>query len=374
MDSNMQKKPFNLLKIGVIGFAMLMGASGAAFSAPAEAWAEATPTVIAAPSSPVVAAGVTIKEESLTTASQNLQADIKVPQLSDMLDTKYQEEVNALILSHARRDLIQWEIEADEWAAEAKADGLPFRPYLLVITSSLKSDGTGNPAGVVSLVVTTYGSRGNTGMPRVDTYNILNSARAQRVTLADLLGDSYQETINAGVTAEIQKNPQIYFPDDFKGIDNEQAFYVEKGEAVVVFQKYSIAPGSTGTPEFRFKLADNLTVKPSSTTGLDLQPDDTFTSETGIMMVPLRRVAEAMGYEVKWHQEASSVEVNKGAQWTSVAIGRDLYYLGKMAPVSLGAAPVIKNDTCYVPVNFVAEILRADIVFNDGGIIHIEQK
>lgn len=90
-------------------------------------------------------------------------------------------------------------------------------------------------------------------MPRVDTYNVLNREEAQRVTLQDVLGDTYKETVDAGVRAAMDEHPENYFKDEFKGIRESQGFYVEKGEAVVVFPKYAIAPGVMGSPEFRFQ-------------------------------------------------------------------------------------------------------------------------
>ncbi|MBP1962218.1 stalk domain-containing protein [Paenibacillus aceris] len=377
----MRKNPFNMLKIGVLGCAMLVGVGGAVLPLAGQASAE---VVTAVPISAPVAAQATpvqIKEKVLTSKTENLKTNVKVPQLAGMLDAKYQEQLNDILLSHASKDLENWEKEADQAAADAKTKGFTYRPYELTINYALKSDGTGSPSGLVSLQVTTYAATGGTGMPRVDTYNVLNREEAQRVTLRDLLGDNFKETVDTGVNAAMDEHPENYFKDQFKGIRDEQGFYVEKGEAVVVFPKYAIAPGAMGSPEFRFPLPVDLTIPvksaqdpaPAPRVTLDLVAGDSQTNSDGVTLVPLRKLAEGLGYEVTWNQETYAAELHKGAQWTSVSVGKDSYIYAKMAPVALGAAPVIVNDVLYVPLKFVSDILKAEVKTDDAGTLHIEQ-
>ena len=81
-----------------------------------------------------------------------------------------------------------------------------------------------------------------------------NSAAASRVTLSGLLGEGYKARLDADILAHMKKEPEKYFLKDYKGTLQEQTFYIENGELVIVFPKYSIAPGYVGSPEFRFNL------------------------------------------------------------------------------------------------------------------------
>lgn len=162
--------------------------------------------------------------------------------------------------------------------------------------------------------------------------------------------------MNAGILAKINEEPENYFVEDFKGIDDEQGFYIENGEVVILFPKYSIAPGAMGTPEFRF--STNLTNNPK----LDLSTVAKFKNVNGVSMVSLRDVANHLGYKIKWDQASRSAELQKGAQWTNVSVDKDSYFFAKMAPVSLGTAPILKKDTVYVPVKFVTDILRVEVM------------
>lgn len=90
--------------------------------------------------------------------------------------------------------------------------------------------------------------------------------------------------------------------------------------------------------------------------------------ENGIAMFPLRQVAETLGYTVEWNGEDESITLTKGAQYIRMAIGKDEYSFGRMAPAPLGSAPVLVNDcTTYVPLNFVTDIIGGYYRVNEDG-------
>ncbi|MEK5254620.1 stalk domain-containing protein [Paenibacillus sp. FSL F4-0125] len=357
----MNKTTKNLFKMSAVGCAAIMGVSIA--SLPVHAM---TPTAVVtnvsstAQSTTPALTGVKIQEKVLSTSSKYLIADIKVPQLTGMLDKQYQDELNDIILSQAEKDLTQWEKDAAEMGHKAQAGKQDFHPCTLNITYELKSDGTGNPAGVISLKVITEGSEGGTSMPRIDTYNVNNAAEAQRVTLSDLLGANYKEKLDADILAEIKKDPDKYFLEEYKGTFVEQSFFIEKDDLVIVFPKYSIAPGYVGSPEFRFSLNHNST----DVAKLDLKKIASFTNKDGVLMLSLRDLANQLNYELKWNQATKTSELMKGAQWASVSINKDSYFIAKMAPKALGTAPVLQDNKTYVPVQFVTDILHIEVQSN----------
>lgn len=79
--------------------------------------------------------------------------------------------------------------------------------------------------------------------------------------------------------------------------------------------------------------------------------------ENGNAMVPLRIIAEKMGYKVDWDNEKKAVTVGDD-EWESVfTIGEYSYYgvtkikdaVVMTAPQTYGAAPVLVDNTTYVP-------------------------
>lgn len=92
-----------------------------------------------------------------------------------------------------------------------------------------------------------------------------------------------------------------------------------------------------------------------------LQTDD------GVMM-PLRAVCEALGYEVKWDGDAERIDIINLPVYITCRPDTDGYTFAKTAPMKLGRAPIMVNDTTYVPLNFVTEILEDSYETTEYGI------
>lgn len=84
--------------------------------------------------------------------------------------------------------------------------------------------------------------------------------------------------------------------------------------------------------------------------------------ETKRLMVPLRELAETLGYEITWKQKEQSAEVTKQGTpvWSLVQVGKDEYNLNRMR-VKLGAAPLNKSGKIFVPVEFFEECLQVSV-------------
>lgn len=89
-----------------------------------------------------------------------------------------------------------------------------------------------------------------------------------------------------------------------------------------------------------------------------------------IVMVPLRAVTEALGYELTWESDTMTVRIGKAA---SLQIGKDDYHLARMSPIQLGAAPELVDGLTYVPLSFFKEVIRAEKVSIDAEQIVIQE-
>jgi len=94
--------------------------------------------------------------------------------------------------------------------------------------------------------------------------------------------------------------------------------------------------------------------------------------EDGTTMIPLRAVAEKLGYELKWSGNDKPIEIVRGPQWTTVTIGKNSYFFAKMAPMQLKSAPVLYDSATYVPVEFIGEIFRTEYKIGEQGAISVE--
>ncbi len=77
-----------------------------------------------------------------------------------------------------------------------------------------------------------------------------------------------------------------------------------------------------------------------------------------IKMIPLRAVAEKLGFTVDWIDESMSVIVSKGAFSSQITIG-DVNGGLNRARLMLQVAPELTNDKTYVPLSYFDELVKA---------------
>ena len=90
------------------------------------------------------------------------------------------------------------------------------------------------------------------------TYYNLDLKSGKYLTLKDVLGDNYVSVANDSISVQIEerkKDPsnEYFSADDggFTTITDDTEFYIDDdGNAVIVFEKYEIAPGSMGRQTF----------------------------------------------------------------------------------------------------------------------------
>lgn len=89
-------------------------------------------------------------------------------------------------------------------------------------------------------------------------YN-LDMGTGKTVTLKELLGPQYIENANRSILQQMKERnaksaAPIHFTAEeggFTTITEESKFYInERGNPVIVFEKYEVAPGAYGTQEF----------------------------------------------------------------------------------------------------------------------------
>lgn len=92
----------------------------------------------------------------------------------------------------------------------------------------------------------------------------------------------------------------------------------------------------------------------------------------GYTMVPLRQIAEKLGFQVQWNSENSSVELDRGTVKSSLKLGEDSYsvqfgkQLDTTTPQSLGIAPLSLDGNVYIPTEFFDVIAENTVSVVDG--------
>ena len=91
-------------------------------------------------------------------------------------------------------------------------------------------------------------------------------------------------------------------------------------------------------------------------------------SVNGIVMVPLRETVESLGYEVTWNNDTRSVEILRLSQWTSITIDDNNYFKNRMAHQKLSHAPILINNSTYLPAEFLNVILDLALEVEAGDL------
>lgn len=90
------------------------------------------------------------------------------------------------------------------------------------------------------------------------------------------------------------------------------------------------------------------------------------------VLVPLRPIAESLGFKVSWNAEGKAAEIQKGAIRSHAKAGEDRYPFAKMYK-TLGAEPKLLNGSTYVPVAFLDEIMQAEVAVTGNTVTVTEE-
>ena len=98
--------------------------------------------------------------------------------------------------------------------------------------------------------------------------------------------------------------------------------------------------------------------------GCVLRIDGKDTGVRACVMVPLRAVAEKLGFTVTWNEDGT-ILLDDGSMHSAVTLGEDRYQVttsspdlvGMSAPFSLGVPPYTVNGTAYVPLGLFDALL-----------------
>ncbi|MDR1538928.1 MAG: type I pullulanase [Clostridiales bacterium] len=165
------------------------------------------------------------------------------------------------------------------------------------------------------------------------TVDVSDLAPAQKVNLS-------------GFFFPVGGSPKILggeFSDDGK----EFTFYAYSTGAVGVGQPESLTKLRLAVGKLQYQLNDaNLTN--------DVAP---FISSDDRVLAPLRVIAESLGAEVSWLDSSKTAVVAKSGSQIQLKAGEAL-------PNGMGT-PVIKDDRVFVPLRYLAEMLSANVVWNE---------
>lgn len=89
----------------------------------------------------------------------------------------------------------------------------------------------------------------------------------------------------------------------------------------------------------------------------------------GVKMIPVALILREMGYTVEWKEATNTVDIMKGAQFTTLTIDKNSYFKNKMAPWPLSAAPIVVDGRTLVPAEFFTTILGLGVQVSEDAFL-----
>lgn len=205
---------------------------------------------------------IKIKKEVAKYQYGNIKIDIEIPVIEGLTDLKFQEQINDTIKQKALKLKTDFEKEAKKVSKEYKKLGKSSVEMEFNLSFDVK-----NENGVISIVLKTYTYIGAGNGQNANYYFNIDIDQNMMIKLSDLFktGSNYKEIINKEIQKQIlemENKDRIFWKDkEFKFIANDNSFYIEDGNLVIVFPQYSIISRDISIPEFRiplYKLNDCL--------------------------------------------------------------------------------------------------------------------
>ncbi|MDP4091309.1 MAG: DUF3298 and DUF4163 domain-containing protein [Bacillota bacterium] len=198
---------------------------------------------------------ITVVPKEIKSSNEKIRENLRIP----VLRGSVKPEVINFINSNMSEDIMefkrQMEEAADEHAMKAKLAGRPVVPYDISNIYSI----TYNKNGIISISVIYEEILDGKSYYIRATYNYdTNSGKSLSVLDLFKPGVDAKTLINSEIMRELRANPQNYFPGaikNFKGIADDQPFYIDNNNLVLFFGFNEIAPVASQIPAISIPLS-----------------------------------------------------------------------------------------------------------------------
>lgn len=174
------------------------------------------------------------------------EAKIVTPQITGLSDKELEERLNQELKDNANAIIEQYQQDVKQLQAEFGEETVHMGiDYGYVVRTD-----TDQYLSIDIYLVNTVGSSST-----VHTFYTVAKETGTLVTLEGMFQGDYITPISRYIKEEIQRRNEeeggMYVPEQFEAIKPDQNFYLnEDGQLVICFDKYEIAAGAQGSPEF----------------------------------------------------------------------------------------------------------------------------
>ncbi len=327
---------------------------------------------------------VKVEARKIETAEDDLNIRIIYPYLSGF---NAAEKLNDTFLKN-NINSIGYIREAYGYIKELKEQQKKDQEEVSSIGVSLESFFDYNFSGnIMSLIFNSYDYTGGAhGMAYKDSFTVNTKTNEIYYNFGSLFNSSsnYKKVILEKINKLIDKEKDMYFDDAKKTVaarNSDYKFYIDGDKLVIYFGLYELRPYAGGMSVFEINAKElkgllksdiynqMINAKPLEKVkynGTSMKPQPTVYEKEYLLMVPLKTIAELLGYKVAWNGEKGWA-VDGGYIKNKV----NSYYSSKTGEkTQLGLAPHAKGNTMYVPSSYFSQVLKEDVYY-DGEALRI---
>jgi hypothetical protein len=189
---------------------------------------------------------VTTKDININ--NKYIKGNLRIPQLSGTSNQPVFNEINKNIENDIMEFKRQMEASALESEEEAKKKGIKFTPFSISNVYNITYDKN----NILSLTILYYELVGGKNYYIKTSYNY-DTGSGSSLSIGDLFkpGTNYKSLINTIIRKQLSQNKNLYFPgtlENFKGIADDQPFYLDDNNLVIFFGFNEIAPLESQIP------------------------------------------------------------------------------------------------------------------------------
>ena len=207
-----------------------------------------------------------IQLKKIIEESEFFKAQINYPYFQIKEKYKDREKENIKTISKINNEIYDYLVDfknnikkqSEQYEKEYKSSDKDLSLPKFVYEAYSEFDVAYNKNNLISIPILTYEFTGGAhGMSVLKSFNY-NLKSGEELELSNIFKDKidYKSIINTYIKQEIEKNKDLYFTgkDGFKGIDDNQGFYLENDKLIIYFQLYEIGPYYIGIPKFEIPL------------------------------------------------------------------------------------------------------------------------
>ena len=192
---------------------------------------------------------INLVEKSINKDLKYLKEDLKIPQFEDGKNIDKVNEINTKINNDIMPKVNEGEKAASDYygGLNVEAPKFPFEIYSRYTV-------TLNNNSIISIYNDYYEFLGGAHGLTTRTSYTVDKELEEILKLSDLFkeGYDYKTVINNEIKKQIAKDRDKYFEpsENFKGIADNQGYYINGNSLIIYYQEYEIAPYAGGIPEF----------------------------------------------------------------------------------------------------------------------------